>query len=456
MRTFPILKMVLNDQNVEFRDTAILECKVLQETHPISLELPVSTASVVVYTEDTRYSTFSDGEFYTSLSKNLPVDLYESVDGVETLIGKFYLDKWSAPSDYRMKFDLVDALGVCANTDYLGSFWTSATAITTVIADVLGPTGITPTIAAGIASRTVKGWIPPGKVREALQQVCYAARCLVSTAKSNGISFADAALPVGVLTGYYGTFNYGTANYGGDPYYKPLTDADKTNKQNLTHLPLVTEIILKSHDYYNLGDVAQATDEIYSAYLEPGDYTIVYSKPYFKVWVDGVGGEPIYTATEDGKVVVTEDSTGAWGDATVRVATESESFAFYSNYVVLHVVTAGDVKVLGYPWFDNVRVHRYTETVQGATPNAMSVDDATLVSADIAADVLAKTVEYFKLRYQQDVTLFPDATIKPGDIRMLSSLYGKFVAGITKKLESNLTGGYLIGAEFVGQERKAS
>ena len=285
MRTFPILKMVLNDQNVEFRDTDILECKVLQETHPISLELPVSTATVVVYTEDTRFSIFSDGEFYASLSQNLPVDLYESVDGVDGLVGRFYLDQWSALDENRMKFELVDALGVCANTDFPGAFLEEATAISTVIAEILEPVGITPTIDAGIASRTVKGWIPPGYAREALQQVCYAARCLVRTAKSGSIIFSDAVLPVTVFTGYYGTFNYGTAKYGGDPYYKPLTNADKTDKQNLTHLPLVTEIILKSHDYYGLDDAAQA-DVIYSACLEPGDYVIPFSKPYSSVWVE--------------------------------------------------------------------------------------------------------------------------------------------------------------------------
>ena len=286
--TFPILKMVLNAQNIEFRDTDILECRVLQETQPISLELPVSTANVVVYTEDTRFSMFSDGEFYNSLSQNLPVDLYESVDGVEGLVGRFYLDQWSALTENRLSFELVDALGVCANTEYLGAFWTEATPISTVIAGILGPVGLTSTVAAGIAGRTVKGWIPPGHVREALQQVCYAARCLVSTAKSTSVNFSDAVLPAAVFTGYYGTFNYGTANYGGDPYYKPLTNTEKTDKQNLTHLPLVTEIILKSHDYYYLSDEESTTFEIFNGYLVPGDYVIVFPEPFYKVWVEGV------------------------------------------------------------------------------------------------------------------------------------------------------------------------
>lgn len=139
-------------------------------------------------------------------------------------------------------------------------------------------------------------------------------------------------------------------------------------------------------------------------------------------------------------------------DGYVYIST-SVNFEFFSNHVVLHLAEPVCLKVLGYPLFDDVRVHSYKNTTQGATVNVISIDDATLVSADIAADVLAKTAEYFNLRYQQDVTLFPDPAIKPCDIRTVSSLYGKCVDGITEKLEGNLTGGYLTATKFVGRER---
>ena len=131
-------------------------------------------------------------------------------------------------------------------------------------------------------------------------------------------------------------------------------------------------------------------------------------------------------------------------------------YEFYSNHVVLHLAEAKCLKVLGYPLFDNVRIHRYINPTQGGSPNIITIDNATLVSADIAADVLAKTAEFYNLRYQQDVTLFPDAAIKPSDIETVSSLYGKRVDGITKRLEGDLTGGYLNAAEFIGRERTAS
>lgn len=434
MRTFPVIKMILNNQNVEFRDSAILDCGVLQETHPISLELPVSTAEVTIYTEDSRFSIYSDGEFYNSLSKNLPVELYESIEGIEYLIGKFYLDKWSAPTENTLKLELIDPVGICANTDYPGSFWELDTSVSTVLADVMENAMVSYRLDSAVSSRTVKGWIPPGKVRDALHQVCFAARLRAVTDKEIGIHITDAALPQ-------------LADASG---YEVISNTDKTDKQNVTLLPLVTKIELQSHDYYNLGNVPQATDEIYNAYLEPGNYIIAYPKPYWKVWAAGVGSVPLYISTEDGRVITTEDSGDTW--ATARIAAESETFMYHSNYISIQVLTAGTITVWGYPWFTNDRSHGYT-IATNLTPNVIAIEDATLVGSDNAADVLDKVVEYYALRYLKEVKLFPDPTIGLGDLMVIDSIHNKQMAGVTEKLVSDLTGGYLIDATFVGMER---
>lgn len=478
--TFPVLKMKLNNTDVVFKDSDIISCEVVQETHPISVEIPASRADVLIYTTDEAFSPFAGG-YYDSLSRNIPAEIYESIDNVEYLIGVFYLDRWLAPAENQVQFEFIDAVGVYANTEYAGTFITEATAVSTVIADILNPVGIPYTVAANVGARTVKGWIPPGKVRDALQQVCFAARCTVSTAKSEYVMFTDAKLPistVNALFGYYGEATYGDGtNYNRVAIGTDITDDDKTDQQKLTHLPMVTEVTLHSHDYYHPAEGVQTAEEIYSAYLEPGNYVIAYQKPYWKVWADGVGSVPVYTSTEDGRVIVTEDSGATWADA--RVATESETFVFYSNSMTIQVLVAGTIKVFGYPWLDNVMSYRYTEaqaatefihgfyygqkiygqeryskiTVLTATPNAVSIEGATLVSSDIAEDVLDKVVEYGQLRYVQNVRLLPNPDYTLADIQVVDSLYGKDIVGITEKLVSDLTGGFLIDAELVGVER---
>ena len=109
----------------------------------------------------------------------------------------------------------------------------------------------------------------------------------------------------------------------------------------------MTDIELISHDYYNLGAEAQTVEEIYSAWLEPGNYIISYPKPYWKVWGEGAGAFPIYVTTEDGRVIVTEDSVGVWGDAYRSMATEMETFMFGSNFVSVNVTVAGQKSPCG-------------------------------------------------------------------------------------------------------------
>ena len=432
--TYPIIRFVLDGTPVEFAGSDILECNVLFETHPISATLPVSTASVSIFTTDPRFSIFSDGTFYNALSKHLPMTIYVSVDGVNQIIGQFYLDTWEMETENTLRFQLVDILGVCANTEYPGSFWETDTYISFIIDDILKYVG--KQLYYGDESLLIKkfkGWIPPSNVRDALQQVCFVARATVRTNNNKYLVFRNATLPEQSQAGSYAT----------------VTNAEKAGDQVVTHLPQVTDIELISHDYYNLGAEAQTVEEIYSAWLEPGNYIISYPKPYWKVWGEGAGAFPIYVTTEDGRVIVTEDSVGVWGDATVRVATEMETFMFGSNFVSVNVTVAGQITLWGYPWLSADRPHRHHEIAD--TSNAITVENAMLVNSGNAQDVLNKIVEYYNLRHQTRVQMFPKI-MNIGTLCKIDSFRDKQLLGVAERLEIDLTGGFLTTATFRGME----
>jgi len=432
--TYPIIRFVLDGTPVVFADSDILECNVLFETHPISATLPVSTASVLIFTTDPRFSIYSDGSFYNALSKHLPMTLYVYVDGIKQLIGQFYLDTWEMETENTLRFQLVDILGVCANTEYPGSFWETDTYISFIIDDILKYVG--KQLYYGDESLLIKkfkGWIPPSNVRDALQQVCFVARATVRTNNNKYLVFRNATLPEQSQAGSYAT----------------VTNAEKAGDQVVTHLPQVTDIELISHDYYNLGAEAQTVEEIYSAWLEPGNYIISYPKPYWKVWGVGAGAFPIYVATEDGRVIVTEDSVGVWGDATVRVATEMETFMFGSNFVSVNVTVAGQITLWGYPWLSADRSHRHHEIAD--TSNAITVENAMLVNSGNAQDVLNKIVEYYNLRHQTRVKMFPKI-MDIGTLCKIDSFREKQLLGVAERFEIDLTGGYINNATFRGME----
>ena len=477
MRTYPIVKLTLGNQTVEFRDTDVIEAEVVQEISPLSIELPVSEAIIRIYTLDPRFSPFSDGEFYQELVNNTIVDIYEYYDdevnvSTEHYIGRFYLKEWHNPTEGEFEFICQDAIGVLDTIPFDGMFWATDVTLRQAVETVLDPVGIPFRWGeeGAIEERLLKGYLPAGTTREALQHVLFAGRCRALTANSKYIVFWDALLPVGAINDppvEYGEAYYGAIYYGGIEYDGVISAADKTDEQALKLTPLVTGIQLISHDFTQ----GMIQEEIYSAYLEPGDYKILYNKPYYGVTAEGVGATPAYLMTEDmSHALTTEDG---------KILSFAGAFEFGVNYVYLHVTAAGDVVVRGYPYVDSMRVFSYGEAeatkeyssgksygdaeygtdfyakfrTVSAAPNIWQIDKAMLVTASMAQDVLDSLVEFARMRYQQSLTMFPTTELLPGQIELVDSLYGKDINAVVIRTVSNLSGGYLMDAELVGLEK---
>lgn len=473
-QTYPLVRMTLGYQTIEFDDADIISCEVVQEIHPIGIELPASSATVRIYTTDVKFYPFSDSEYYAELANNVPLDIYELVDGTEVYVGRFYLEAWDNPSEYELEFRCRDAIGVLATIPFDGYFWGANTTLANAVSTILDPTGMAYEVEADIAAQPMRGYLPSGNVREALQQVLFAGGAYALTAGSNRIVIKKGLMPYPAMNlepAYFDVAVFDECYFepdDGAEYSGVIDDTDKTDKQNLKIEPLVTGIQLISHNY-SQGSVQE---EIYSDWLEPGDYKIVYKKPYYNVTAEGVGATPAYLMTEDPTPTALTTENG-------EILSFEGSFEFGINHIYLHVTTAGNVVVRGYPWIDSTREFKYDEAEAtksystgavfdeavfdvdcfakfwqvSAAPNTWTIENATLVSAEIAPAVLERLVRYAKLRYRQNITLFPRTDIEPGNIELLDSLYGKDLNAVVKRMASDLTGGYLIDAELVGLER---
>lgn len=499
--TFPIIQLHINNETVEFRDKAVIEAEAVQEIHPVGIELPSSTARIRVWLDNTivddqgrtirdKFSPFSDGVYYQSMTTGLIVDIRESMSGVEHMVGRFYLQEWRNPKQGELELVCVDAIGTLDNKTYLGNFYELPTSVSTIIADIMKSVDVGYEIEPAVASKQLKGYLPGNKtLRESLQHVLFACGAYAVTAGSDKICIKQGIIPLAKVVetiSYYDSASakYDTANvlYSDQIVDIFITDDEKTDSQELTIQQLVTAVQITSHDYTK----SEVEENVFSALLNPGDYLVVYPKPYHWVSASGIGDVITYLGTANGEWLVDPAST----DGYILGYTIYGEFEFGVNYVYLHIPVADpmpEVHVVGKPWLDGTQlvewinpdgVKNYNEGFAYdasnaiydlstyrrdwsvyAPPNVWKIDNATLLpfirtgNEETVNFALARIAEYAKLRYQQNSKLFPRSDVKPGNLAVIDSLYGKDVVGVVERIVSNLSGGYLIDAELVGVER---
>jgi hypothetical protein len=418
--TYPVIQLTIGGTVFEFSGTKVISANLIEEVNPISAEIPIGTIEFKILTLDESFSMFS-GQYFQLLSERLPVLVYENIDGINSFIGKYYLEKWKNISEHEFEFKAVDIIGVMAATEYDGGFWSVPTTLETILVSVLNPINVLYSVDDSIKDVEISGWIPPSDYREALKQICFSAGAIATTARSQLLNI----LPITVPTVFYKS---------------EITDANKGIVQPLELLPLVTNIELVSHNYTQ----GEVLENIFEKYLEIGSHKIIFEKPYYNIVVNGPGYAPSLFAMEDDDYFVTED------DENFEVGGE---YIFGPNCLYLEMTTPGTITITGYPWLDSKRSFIFNETgvSEFANKNTLTISEATMVSADNAQIVLNNVRDYYRQRYFQNILLLPSA-VKTSDIVFTSTLYQKKILATVQKMDMNLTGGYLSKVDILGIE----
>jgi hypothetical protein len=402
----------------EFAGTKVISATLIEEINPISVEVPINTIEFKILNTDSSFSMFS-GTYFQLLSERLPVLVYENVDGVNSFLGKFYLENWENVSASEFAFKAVDIMGVMDATDYDGGFWSVPTTLEAVLTAVLNPINVLFTVDATIKDTLISGWIPPSNYRTALQHICFAAGATASTSRSQTLDIT----PVKLLERSYNI---------------EVTDSEKSVNQAIKLLPLVTNIELVSHDYTQ----GLVIETIFDKYLDAGSHKIIFEKPYYDIVVNGPGYSPSLLITEDGDFFVAED------DDYFEVGGE---YVFGPNALYLEMDVAGTITVTGYPWLDSKRAYVFNETgvSEFTNKNTKLIAEATMVSTANAQTVLDQVRDYYRQRYTQNITLLP-STIQTDDIIYTGTPNQSHILASVQKMNMNLTGGYLAKTDILG------
>ncbi len=420
--TYPIIDVTVKEGTVlRFEKQDIIGATVVQEVNPSSFDLPYSTLEFQVKNRYNSLVMFS-GETYEMLSQRLPVMAYISAGGVNTLIGRFYLQSWKNESDDVIRFEAIDILGVLSETDYEGGFWETPTSIDDVLHKILAPLDIEYSVDEALLGVTLSGWIPPGDCREAMQQISIASGATVKTSGTTTLSFIPSVVP-------------------SDAYKVEVGDDKKSAKQTIELLPLVTKIELVSHTYSKGAE----EQDIYEEELEIGKYKIIFEQPYHTVIINGPGYDITTLALESGDDFVLED-----GETLLEIGGE---YMMGPNSLHLDVTSPGKVTVTGYPWLDSKRAFIFNEEVaeRFANRNSLVVSDATLIGLDNAANILEYQRDWNRLRHKQKIRMFSSG-VDTTDIVMTGAIQGKQVIGVVLKRTIDLAGGNISDLEILGTE----
>ena len=379
---------------VTFAGVSVKAASLIEEINQLSTELPFNTLDLSLYSADAQFSLINPTGKYTSLSEGQTLDVYEAVDGVESYIGRFYLEEWENSSDTDYHFRASDILGMLDGQIYTGGIWPDGVLLETLVESILTPVNVPYELNSTLIGTPVRGWLSRSSYRRALQQIGFAVGAAVTCARSGVIRFTQTKLPGQHLAETH------------------VSRAQKGLEQALTLKHLVTGVSVTSHTYAPCGE----SIILASGQYQPGVYEISF-------------GEPIYALAVSGATIL---QNGV-------------------NYAILSVPSFGTVVLTGLKYNDTTAIVTITTPNLPANvrPNILKVEDATLIDSGNVGAVAQRLYDYSQARFLQKTKLFAPPE-SPGSVVVIDTLYGRKLHGVIERMDTDLTGGYTSKVELTG------
>lgn len=243
----------------------IQSAKVLEEVDITAGSLSVNTASIKILDRDNEFNIANSNGMWKAIQKTQQVKISEVIDGVEELMGYYYISE-SSFADNTASFELVDAIGLLDSYMYYDGDEYSYTLTTAgkLLKDIFKTANITRyKIDPEIENYSIKGWVKPMSCREALQSICFACGCIADDSRSEYIEIKKH-----------------------DKYVKYVIDSGRKFSTNVALTEYVSGVSIGvnqyiwSNDYTNLyeGMLSEGTNRI--VFNTPVDYQSIEITPH--------------------------------------------------------------------------------------------------------------------------------------------------------------------------------
>lgn len=390
---------IVYGQNRVFTPSEITSANILEEIDPLSNEISINTLEFSIFSRDEAFNMLNPKGIYKLLQSRQMFRVYEMNDGIEINMGTFYLDEWKNETEAISNMKAIDLIGLLDKTTYYGGIFYDEQ-IDIILIRILETANMDEhTITFdddNLRKIHLSGYIPICTHREAIQQVLFSAGLVADCSRSKKIKI----------------YKLKDSNVKNIPY-----DRKKQDSETVELNDIVTGVQVTSHQYlYNTNNqVYSEKKELYNADLEVGEHFIKFSEPVYGITVEG---------------------------ATL--------LDFSCAYAKVNVTTKGNVKIEGYEYYHVTKVYESKiETKDNDKENILQVTDATLISDNNAQEVADRILNYYQNTYKMNVDFkIEDESIS--DTAIVDTLYNQKLKGNIKKMDIDLTGGFIASSTIIG------
>lgn len=394
------------DDEIVLDGKSVTSANVLREISLSGAELPYGTINARFVSPDPRTFDITDtASVYNRLKHRLPIEVYYFDEETTRHIGRYYLSEWKSESVNVLSIEGVDLIGIMDEISYPGDFWQSDESFEIIVRRILSfvPDVKKITIAPGFNPPRLRGLLRKGTVRDALQQVLFAAG---ATVRVNGNEVIFDALP--------------TLKSGVTPAEDFGRNKKALNGQELLAKPPVTRIELTTHNYQG----SENFETIYEANLAVGEQAVEFAEPGLTP-PDGslVSGATLISTTP----LIARIRVDNPGKVTIRGRKFSD--------------TKGLIEIAG-------------ETV--GKDNLIKIENAAMASPQSANGIIFQLQAFATKRFRQRFRAFAPKTLEAGEIVSVAVFNGRTLIGAVERLAIDLARSCITEYTVTGSIRDAS
>ena len=171
------LRVIEYGYGIMFGSDSLRSVKIIQEINPVSSEISINTADILL-------DTGTQGELL--FQKKQPLSIYRD----EQLKATVFVEKTKRKSQRLWSFSCNDYIGLLEGVSFVGGMYVNKNA-SDLVAEIFSTAKIPYELDGRFAEVIVSGYIPYTNCREALMQVAFAIQAMVDTSNSDVVKIYE-------------------------------------------------------------------------------------------------------------------------------------------------------------------------------------------------------------------------------------------------------------------------